>query len=209
MEDGTFALHKSISNRSVENTFDQNNLSIESLNPPQSPSLWKKSPGITWPFIYLRLFRNMSFDFLVDSIAAHIATKQVDGKKEREENEAAAKDLNNMWESLSASEQSPWHESYLPDFGNECYNFLRQAGLQIPIDPTSKSIILPQSIAVDEKRVYVTDVINSVVYFFFDGNFKGKFSMIESHRRQSEIFRYLATWENLHFPGASLNSVHK
>ena len=113
-----------------------------------------------------------------DSIAAYMANKRADGLKEREENEAAAKDLNNMWESLSvASMQIPWKDSVLPDFSSECYNFLRQAGLQIPLDPTvSQSVVLPQSIAVDGKRIYVSDVINNVVYFFFDGNFEGKLS---------------------------------
>ena len=106
-----------------------------------------------------------------------MANKRADGLKEREENEVAAKDLNNMWESQICSMQIPWKDSIFPDFSSECYNFLRQAGHQIPLDPTvSQSIVLPQSIAVDGKRIYVSDVINSVVYFFFDGNFEGKTS---------------------------------
>ena len=46
MEDGTFALHKSLLNRTAEHTFNENNVSVDGqMNPPQSPSLWKKSPG--------------------------------------------------------------------------------------------------------------------------------------------------------------------
>ena len=141
--DGTFSLHKSLLNRS--NGHDDTNILGDLDNPPQSPSLWKKSP---------------------DSIANYIENKRIEGMKEREENEAAARDLNEIWDS---SLKTSWSSTSQCNFGNERYVFISQPSIHIPINPS-----LPQSIAVDGKRIFVSDVFNSAVYFFFDGNFRGK-----------------------------------
>ena len=142
--DGTFSLHKSLLNRS--NGYDDTNILGDLDNPPQSPSLWKKSP---------------------DSIANYIENKRIEGMKEREENEAAARDLNEIWDS---SLKTPWSSTSQCNFGNERYVFISQPSICIPINPS-----LPQSIAVDGKRIFVSDVFNSAVYFFFDGNFRGNY----------------------------------
>ena len=75
-----------------------------------------------------------------------------------------------MWDSLNVSAQMPWNISNNPCFGSERYSFITRDGIQIPVNPA-----MPQSIAVDGKRIFVSDVFNSVIYFFFDGNFRGTF----------------------------------
>lgn len=147
VEDGTFSLHKSLLNRSNGHNDTNTEILLGDLdNPPQSPSLWKKSP---------------------DSIANYIENKRIEGLKEREENEAAARDLNDIWDS---SLKESWNNTSQCNFGNERYAFISQPSIHIPINPS-----LPQSIAVDGKRIFVGDVFNSAVYFFFDTNFRGRY----------------------------------
>ena len=115
----------------------------EPNEPPLTPTLWKKSEG---------------------SIANYIESKRIDGIKERQENEEAVKDLNTMWDSTLTAQVN---DSYC-NLTNEFFTFVAQPSIHIPLSP-----VLPQSIAVDGNCVYLGCVINSAVYFFHDGYFRG------------------------------------
>ena len=140
-EDGELSLHRELLSRSTGN----DTFASDADQPPQTPTLWKKSP---------------------DSIANFIENKRIDGIKERQENEDAAKDLNTMWDSNSTL--TPCVDDNYCNFTNEFFALVPQPSMQIPVNP-----VLPQSIAVDGKRVYLGCLLNSAVYFFFDGYFRG------------------------------------
>ena len=134
-------MHRELLSRSTGN----DTFASEADQPPQTPTLWKKSP---------------------DSIANFIENKRIDGIKERQENEDAAKDLNTMWDSNSTL--TPCVDDYYSNFTSEFFTLVPQPSMHIPVNP-----VLPQSIAVDGKRVYLGCLLNSAVYFFFDGYFRG------------------------------------
>ena len=71
-----------------------------------------------------------------------------------------------MWDSNSTL--TPCVDDNYCNFTNEFFALVPQPSMQIPVNP-----VLPQSIAVDGKRVYLGCLLNSAVYFFFDGYFRG------------------------------------